>query len=126
VVVDSSGKTVYRFSPDNQSSSTCTGACAAVWPPVIVTGTPTAGSGLSASLLGTVRDADGRMQATYNRWPLYSFVGDTAAGQAHGQGLSTFGGHWSALDKQGAAATTTAVGAPTTSTTKASSGGYGY
>ena len=41
---------------------------------------------------------------TYNQWPLYTFIGDTAAGQAKGQGLNTFGGHWSALDTQGAAA----------------------
>jgi predicted lipoprotein with Yx(FWY)xxD motif len=125
VLVDSAGRTVYQFSTDNQSSSTCTGACAAAWMPLVVSGQPTAGAGLTASLIGTVRDADGRTQVTYNRWPLYTFIGDTATGQAHGQGLSTFGGHWSALDKQGAAATTTAAGASTTSTTKAS-GGYGY
>jgi predicted lipoprotein with Yx(FWY)xxD motif len=124
VLVDSAGRTVYLFTPDKQSSSTCTGACAAAWTPVVVSGQPTAGSGLTVSLLGTVQDANGKTQVTYNKWPLYTFIGDTAAGQAKGEGLNTFGGHWTALDSQGAAAQTTS--APKSSTSTTSGGGYGY
>jgi predicted lipoprotein with Yx(FWY)xxD motif len=123
VLVDSAGRTLYLFTPDKQSSPTCTGTCATIWAPLVVTGQPTAGSGVTASLLGTVRDANGATQVTYNHWPLYTFAGDTAAGQAKGQGLNTFGGHWSALDRQGASAQTTSGSTPTT---RSSSGGNGY
>ena len=123
VLVDSQGRTLYLFTPDKQSASTCTGACAAAWMPLMATGTPSAGSGVSASLLGTVHNPNGTVQVTYNHWPLYTFIGDTAAGQARGQGLSTFGGHWTALTSSGASATASTSSG---SSTSSSSGGNGY
>lgn len=127
VLVNSAGRTLYLFSPDKQSTSTCSGACATTWPPLMASGTPGAGTGLTASLLGTVHNPDGSTQVTYNHWPLYTFEGDSAAGQAHGQGLNTFGGHWTAVDVQGmpASASSSTSGASSTSTTGAG-GGYGY
>jgi predicted lipoprotein with Yx(FWY)xxD motif len=123
VLVDSQGRTLYLFTPDKQSTPTCSGACASAWPPLMANGTPTAGSGATASMVGIVQGPSGT-QVTYDHWPLYTFAGDSGPGQAKGQGLDTFGGHWSALQADGSMATTAA--APASSTTKPSSGGYGY
>jgi predicted lipoprotein with Yx(FWY)xxD motif len=82
------------FQADTSGTSACTGACAAAWPPDIVTGTPQAGSGISQSLLGTITRPDGTMQLTYNGHPLYYFTADAAGGTAHGQGVKAFGAEW--------------------------------
>ncbi len=124
VLVNAQGRTLYLFTPDKQSTPTCSGACASAWPALVVTGSPTPGTGVAAGMLGTVTGANGTIQVTYNHWPLYTFVGDTAAGQAKGQGLNTFGGHWSALTASGSMANPASSSA--TTTTKAGSGGYGY
>ncbi len=92
-LVDQQGRSLYLFTTDTQNSgtSTCTAECLAQWQPVIVTGTPQAGQGVNASLLGTIKRDDGTLQATYNGWPLYTYAGDTAPGTASGQGV---GGAW--------------------------------
>ena len=118
VLVDSAGHTLYMLSKDKQSTPTCSGACSSIWPPLLATGKPVAGTGVTASLLGTVKDADGKLQVTYNHWPLYTYSGDSAPHQANGQGIVSFGGKWTAVTPAGAAA----AGGPTTS----SSGGGGY
>lgn len=88
-LVDDEGRALYLFTNDTQNSgaSSCTGDCLANWPAVVVTGTPTAGEGVDASLLGTITRDDGTIQATYNGWPLYYYVEDTAAGDINGQGV---------------------------------------
>ena len=88
-LVDQTGRTLYATTNDTQNSgaSSCTAECLTEWPPVIVTGTPTAGTGVDASLLGTITRDDGTMQATYNGWPLYYYSGDQAAGAMNGQGM---------------------------------------
>src|SRR5438093_9657408 len=62
ILVDGSGRTIYLFEKDSGGRSACSGACAKAWPPLTVTGRPTAGDGASAKLLGTVRRADGTME----------------------------------------------------------------
>ncbi len=119
VLVDSAGYTLYMFSLDTNHQPHCSGSCATAWPPLLSTGKPTAGSGVSASLLGTVKDADGKTQVTYNGWPLYTFSGDTKPGEATGQGLDAFGGKWAAVTSAG-----TAVGASTTSSSSSTGGGW--
>jgi predicted lipoprotein with Yx(FWY)xxD motif len=91
--VDQQGRALYLYTADTQSSgtSTCTADCLTQWQPVIVTGIPQAGSGINASLLGTITRDDGTLQATYNGWPLYTYTGDTAPGTTTGQGM---GGAW--------------------------------
>ena len=104
VLVDAAGRTLYLFGPDAQTGAACTDRCAAAWPPLVVAGpSATAGSGIEASLLGTVRASDGRTQVTYNHWPLYTFSGDAGPGQANGQGLD---GRWFAVTVAGAPAPT--------------------
>ena len=133
VLVDSTGRTLYLFTPDNQSQATCAGACAQIWPGLdVANGAPVAGPGINASLLGTTKAPSGQTQVTYDRWPLYTFSHDSAPGEAHGQGLHTFGGSWSALDPSGQMATATSSTptspAPTSppSSSATTSGGYGY
>jgi predicted lipoprotein with Yx(FWY)xxD motif len=105
VLVDGQGLTLYLFVPDKQSgASTCYNACAQGWPPLLLpTGvtTPVAGSGVKTSLLGTTQRTDGTTQVTYNKWPLYLWVGDSEPGQATGQGLNNLGGLWYVLAPDG-------------------------
>jgi predicted lipoprotein with Yx(FWY)xxD motif len=93
-LVGSDGRTLYLFEADKGDKSTCTGACAAAWPYATVTGTPTAGSGVNQSLLGTVKAPDGSTQLTYGGHPLYYFAGDTGPGTAKGQNSKAFGAGW--------------------------------
>lgn len=92
-LVDGEGRTLYLFTNDTQDSGTsaCADDCAIEWPPVMSQGAPAAGTGVDATLLGTIARADGSMQVTYNGWPLYYFDEDTAPGDANGQGM---GGVW--------------------------------
>jgi predicted lipoprotein with Yx(FWY)xxD motif len=98
VLVDSKGRSLYLFTKDSGGTSACTGTCATNWPAAVVTGTPTAGAGLDASKLTTLKRDDGSTQLVYNGHPLYSFVGDAAAGQAGGQGS---GGIWFLVNAAG-------------------------
>src|SRR5438876_2830645 len=100
-LVDGQGRALYLFEADKSSTSTCTGACAAAWPPVTASAMPMAGGGVSQSLLGTTKRADGTEQVTYNGHPLYYFAADTGAGMVKGQGSKEFGAGWYVLNAQG-------------------------
>lgn len=102
VLVDGTGRTLYLFEADPAGASACTGSCASAWPPLTTSGPAQATGGASASLLGTVRRADGTSQVTYAHHPLYAYAGDTAPGDTAGQGLDQFGAPWFVLDGQGA------------------------
>lgn len=91
ILTDAKGMTLYMFTPDEAGTPTCAGGCAGAWPPSIVTGTPTAGDGIAASLVATVAHPDGGTQLKVGKWPLYTFGGDKAAGDTNGQGS---GGSW--------------------------------
>ena len=103
ILVDGAGKTIYLFVADTGSSSTCYTACAQLWPPVLTSGPPQAGSGATASLLGTTTRTDGRTEVTYGGHPLYYFVSDKQAGDATGQGVDSFGALWWVVSPSGAA-----------------------
>ena len=94
ILVDGSGRTLYLFEKDQPDQSACSGACAAAWPVDQTSGTPKAGSGVKASLLGTISRSDGTTQVTYNQHPLYYYSGDNGAGQENGQGVDAFGAAW--------------------------------
>ena len=93
-LVDGNGRALYLWDADHGSKSTCTGACAQAWPPLTITATPKASGAVKASLLGTTKRADGSLEATYAGHPLYTFAGDTRAGQTTGQGSNGFGAPW--------------------------------
>jgi len=101
IIVDSKGITLYDVPPDKGTTSVCYGACAALWPPLITKGKPVAGPGVRASLLGTTKRKDGKLEVTYNGHPLYYFVSDRKPGQATGQALNQFGGPWWVLSPAG-------------------------
>ena len=105
VLVGANGRTLYLFTADKGAKSVCYGQCAAYWPPLIA-GTPTAGAGLSASLLGTTKRKDGKLQVTYHGHPLYYFAADKKAGDIKGQGFVHFGGSWWTVSAAGAKVTT--------------------
>ncbi|MBX5468805.1 MAG: hypothetical protein IRZ21_02790 [Thermoleophilaceae bacterium] len=106
-LVDSKGMTLYLFQKDTGSSSTCSGACAAAWPPFKTSGKPKAGAGVQASLLGTTKRSDGSTEVTYNGHPLYYYAGDAAPGDTTGQGLNQFGALWYVLNAKGGTITAT-------------------
>ena len=91
VLANASGRTLYWFAPDSSTTSVCNGSCAVYWPPV--KGPLTAGAGVTGTL-GTIRRADGSTQETYNGHPLYTYIGDSGPGQAHGNNLNLNGGLW--------------------------------
>jgi predicted lipoprotein with Yx(FWY)xxD motif len=101
ILVDSQGRTLYLWQADTGARSTCTGACASAWPPLMTTGKPTAGEGVRSSLLGTTKRANRTEQVTYDGHPLYLFAGDTASGQTNGQGSAGFGALWYVLSPGG-------------------------
>jgi predicted lipoprotein with Yx(FWY)xxD motif len=94
ILVDGSGRTLYLFEKDQPDQSACSDTCAAAWPVDNSSGTPKAGSGVKASLLGTIKRSDGATQVTYNHHPLYYYSGDSGPGQQNGQGLNAFGAAW--------------------------------
>jgi predicted lipoprotein with Yx(FWY)xxD motif len=102
ILVDARGRTLYLFGKDKHGKSACAGQCAAFWPPLIASGKPLAIAGAKASLLGTTKRADGRLQVTYNHHPLYRFVKDTKKGQTNGEEVDAFGAQWYALSPAGA------------------------
>src|SRR6266851_9819538 len=91
VLTNSAGMTMYWFAIDTSTASKCTGSCATYWPPV--KGPLTAGSGVTGTL-GTITRSDGSTQATYDGHPLYTYAGDSAPGQAGGNGKNLSGGVW--------------------------------
>lgn len=103
VLVNSHGRTLYMFVPDRRRRVTCVGTCAAVWPPAkLPRGARAVAAGRAkASLLGSDRDPAGGRVITYAKWPLYTYVGDRAAGQAKGQALKLNGGYWYVLSPAG-------------------------
>ncbi|MFE4454871.1 hypothetical protein [Streptomyces sp. NPDC056796] len=101
ILIDDKGHTLYIFLADKKNKSNCAGSCAAAWPPLLSKGAAKAGSGVDEKLLDVTKRSDGSEQVTYNGHPLYSYTGDTKAGQTNGQNLDQFGAKWYVLDSQG-------------------------
>lgn len=103
VLVTDQGYALYMFPPDAQSAVTCTDRCAQNWPPILIPegAKVVAGQGVDAALLDTIRDGKGGQVATYNGWPLYTYLGDVTAGTATGQGQYLDGGYWYVIHPNG-------------------------
>jgi len=106
ILVDDKGMTLYLFVADTGTASTCYTNCATVWPPLLTTGSPQAGTGADASLLGATTRTDAKVEVTYKGHPLYYFFKDKAPGDTTGQGVNGFGGLWWVVSPSGAAITT--------------------
>lgn len=109
ILVDSAGRTLYVFAPDKRTKVTCNPGCQAVWPPVKLPSghTPVAKGGVRASLLGSDPNPEGGRVVTYNGWPLYTYVADSAPGMAKGQAINLNGGLWFVLSPTGVEIKTT-------------------
>jgi predicted lipoprotein with Yx(FWY)xxD motif len=96
VLFDGRGQALYAFTRDRRGGpSTCYGACAKAWPVLFAKGPLRGGPGVKRSLIGRVRRRDGRLQVTYNGWPLYSYVGERGRpGVILCQNVREFGGLW--------------------------------
>jgi predicted lipoprotein with Yx(FWY)xxD motif len=101
VLVDGSGKALYRYTPDRKGKSVCTGQCLTYWPALVIKASakPVAGAGVKASLLGSIKAKNGMRQVTYGGWPLYHYKADAKAGQFEGQGED---GTWYVVNAKGA------------------------
>jgi predicted lipoprotein with Yx(FWY)xxD motif len=95
--------TVYLFAADTGSTSTCSEACAQVWPPVTTSASPKSEGGAVAADLGTTTRSDGTKQVTYKGHPLYYYVSDQQSGETTGQGVNGFGAPWYVLSAAGSA-----------------------
>jgi predicted lipoprotein with Yx(FWY)xxD motif len=96
-LVDGHGRTLYLFQKDKTTRSTCAGACATDWPPLLTTGKAKASGSVRKALLGTTKRRDGSMQVTYKGHPLYTYSGDQKAGDTNGQAVSAYGARWYAV-----------------------------
>ena len=100
LITGTNKRTLYVFKPDEKSTSaheklsTCKGACAAVWPPVLASSTPAVAGEANPSLIGLTTRTDGKKQVTYNGLPLYYYTADKKAGQATGNHLKDGFGLW--------------------------------
>jgi predicted lipoprotein with Yx(FWY)xxD motif len=115
VLTNAKGLTLYWFGPDTSMKSKCNGSCAQYWPPVKG---PVTESGVMGTF-GTIKRADGSVQATYDGHPLYTYVSDTAPGQNKGNNLNASGGLWHEVTESGSTA-------PSSSSSSSPSGGGGY
>jgi predicted lipoprotein with Yx(FWY)xxD motif len=126
-LVGPNGRALYLWVADSGDMSSCSGACAQAWPPLLTKGNPTAGTGVNASDLGTTMRSDGTEQVTYKGHPLYYFVADTSAGSTKGQGSDSFGAKWWLIAPSGtaitAAATMASTGGSSSGSPASSSGG---
>jgi predicted lipoprotein with Yx(FWY)xxD motif len=100
-LVAGNGRTLYLFEKDKTSKSTCSGQCAQFWPPLLTSGKPKAAGKARASLFGTTRRSDGKLQVTYKGHPLYTFSQDTKPGDTNGEGYNAFGAKWYVLAPSG-------------------------
>jgi predicted lipoprotein with Yx(FWY)xxD motif len=113
VLTNAQGFTLYTFAPDTAKKSACNGACATAWPPVKAPKTV-------KSPYATIKRSGGSIQLTFHGHPLYTFTGDTAPHQAHGNGVNAFGGLWHQAPASGSKA-------PASGSKHGSGGGgYGY
>ena len=117
---------LYLWVADSGGKSACSGACAHAWPPLETKGTPIAGSGVTASDLGTITRSDGSEQVTYKGHPLYYFVADTTASSTKGQGNDGFGAKWWLIAPSGTAITAGATTSSATGGASSSSSGSGW
>ncbi len=132
VLATAGGRTIYWFSKDTKTASNCNGSCASYWPPVL--GKPVAAAGASLPMgFGTIKRADGEVQATYDGHPLYTYTGDTSTSMVSGNDTDLSGGWWwaatpsgSLLGKSSSPSSASSPKASPSSSTSSGSGGSGW
>jgi len=122
-LVDSQGRTIYAFAADTRRHSNCDGSCLHYWPPVPGSEAAMGAKGSVTAQLGAIKRSDGSSQLTVNGWPMYTYIGDSAAGQSNGQGTNLSGGLWWVVNPNGTWITDAGASSPSS---PSSSGGNGY
>jgi predicted lipoprotein with Yx(FWY)xxD motif len=125
VLTNAAGFTLYTFQADKGSTSTCYGACAQFWPPVIGTAHMATGQQTNGHF-GTTTRKDGKVQVTYDGHPLYTYAGDTQPGQTSGNGINQDGGIWNVITTAAGGAAGAGAGSSPSSAPSSGSGGGGY
>jgi len=100
ILATASGLTLFEFTRDRTNQDTCVkiSGCSETWPALQTSGTPSAGPGVKASLLSTIRLSGGGKQVAYAGHALYLYTGDTQAGDTSYVGERAFGGTWYAIN----------------------------
>ena len=103
ILVNSKGFTVYVFSRDSKNTDACVkiSQCTTFWPPLTTAAKPVAGSGVKASLLGTIPYKGSLKQVTYAGHPLYTYSQDSSPGSTSYVNANAFGGRWPAVNAAG-------------------------
>jgi predicted lipoprotein with Yx(FWY)xxD motif len=125
VLVDPNGMTLYGFANDSKGHSACTGSCATYWPPVPGSDAPQSSTASVTASFGTIKRSDGSSQLTVDGLPVYTYAGDSSAGQANGQGKNLSGGLWWVVSPDGSwvKSTSTSSSGGSSSGSSSSSGG---
>jgi predicted lipoprotein with Yx(FWY)xxD motif len=123
-LVGESGRALYLWAAESNGKSSCSGACAKVWTPVLASATPSVSGGVNAADLGWATRTTGQKQVTYNGHPLYYFAADTGSGTTRGQGTNSFGAKWWLVSPSGAGLTKSSSSS-SSSSGGSSSGGSG-
>jgi predicted lipoprotein with Yx(FWY)xxD motif len=124
-LVDQRGQSVYLFEKDEDGESYCTGACAAVWPPLETSSAPQAGAGIANGALGMIKRDDGDMQVTFHGHPLYYYAADASTpGKTEGEDIEQFGSGWYLVNSHGDPLETES-GSGSNSGSNGGGGGYG-
>jgi predicted lipoprotein with Yx(FWY)xxD motif len=121
------GDTLYRLSTDSKDHSRCTGECATIWIPVLLSPGQKVPVGVGVKGLGSFTRANDTHQVTIDGLPLYRFTGDKVAGQVTGNVKDAWG-RWLSINpshptsaptkiKTGGSGGTTTTSPPTTTTT---------
>jgi predicted lipoprotein with Yx(FWY)xxD motif len=121
ILVNGAGQTVYIYTADSANKSACTGTCATVWPPVTIPKGTKPKGGPGVKKLGTVT-FDGKLQLTWNKHPLYTYVLDTGPGVVNGNAVKEGSGVWYAATVKNASVA--AKAASKTTSPAGSSTGY--
>jgi predicted lipoprotein with Yx(FWY)xxD motif len=100
IIYDLAGHTLYTFSKDRGTHSSCYGACAKAWPPALTERKPRAGGEAIAAKVGATKRKDGTVQLTYAGHPLYRHAGEKQV-EVNGNGAHAFGGVWYAIRPSG-------------------------
>jgi predicted lipoprotein with Yx(FWY)xxD motif len=88
ILTTTKGHTLYSLSAETDGRFICTGACASTWRPLVV---PAGVKPTGPVKLGTIKRPDGKIQVTFKGRPLYSFSGDSKAGDVNGEGIKDVG-----------------------------------
>ena len=100
MIFDSKRQAIYIFEKDPKGDTVCYDECAKAWPPVFTKGDPVAGKGIDASLLGTVKRRDSKLQVTYADQPLYYYAHEKP-GEVRCHNVNLNGGLWWVIGPDG-------------------------